>query len=137
MAYVSQELKAKIAPKVKALLKQYGLKGSLSVRHHSTLVLTVSSGKIDFIDNFNTTCETIPRAAHLPFQPATKSIQVNTYWCHEHFSGAAKEFLVQAVDCLKGPDFFDHSDAQTDYFHCSHYVDINIGRWDRPYTVSV
>lgn len=137
MAYVSQEMKARLAPAVKALLKRYGLKGSLSVRHHSTLVLTLNSGRIDFIKNFNTTCERIPRPEHLPFQPATKSIQVNTYWCHEHFSGAAKEFLTAAVEALKGPDFFDHSDAQTDYFHRSHYYDINIGRWDKPYTVSV
>lgn len=137
MAYVSQELKAKLAPAVKALLKKYGLKGSLSVNNHSTLVLTIGSGRIDFIDNFNRTCERIPRPEHLPFQPATKSIQVNTYWCHEHFSGAAKDFLVAAVDALKGPDFFDHSDAQTDYFHRSHYVDINIGRWNKPYTVTV
>lgn len=136
MAYVSQEMKAKIAPTVKALLKRYGLKGSLSVHHHSTLVLTVGSGRIDFIKNFNTTCERIPRPEHLPFQPAEKSIQVNTYWCHEHFSGAAKDFLVAAVEALKGPDYFDHSDIQTDYFHRSHYVDINIGRWDKPYTVT-
>jgi hypothetical protein len=34
---------------------------------------------------------------------------------------------------MKGPDFFDHSDSQTDYFHLSHYTDINIGKWDRPY----
>jgi hypothetical protein len=137
MAYVSQEMKSKLAPAVKALLKQYGLKGSLSVYNHATLVLTIGSGRIDFIKNFNETCSKIPRAEHLPFQPADKNIQVNTYWCHEHFSGKAKEFLVQAVEALKGPDFFDHSDAQTDYFHRSHYIDINIGRWDRPYTVTV
>lgn len=134
MAYVSQEMKAKIAPKIKALLKQYGVKGSLSVRHHSTLVLTVGSGRIDFIGNFNNTCERKPRPEHLPFQPASGHIQVNTYWCHEHFDGKARDFLVSAVAALKGPDYFDHSDAQTDYFHCSHYVDINIGRWNKPYT---
>jgi hypothetical protein len=137
MAYVSQEMKAQLAPAVKALLKQYGLKGSLSVDNHSTLVLTVNSGRIDFIKNFNETCERIPRAEHLPFQPAEKSIQVNTYWAHEHFSGKAKDFVVAAIAALKGPNFFDHSDIQTDYFHRSHYIDINIGRWNRPYTVTV
>jgi hypothetical protein len=137
MAYVSQEMKSKLSPAVKALLKKYGLKGSLSVRHHSTLVLTVNSGRIDFIKNFNETCERQPKYNDRQFQPAEKSIQVNTYWCHEHFSGDARDFLVAAVDALKGPDFFDHSDIQTDYFHRSHYIDINIGRWDKPYTVAV
>jgi hypothetical protein len=135
MAYVSQEMKAKLAPTVKALLKKYGLKGSLSVRNHSTLALTISQGKIDFIGNFNETCSRQPKYNDRQFIPAEKSIQVNTYWCHEHFSGKAAEFLVQAVQALKGPDFFDHSDIQTDYFHCSHYVDINIGRWNKPYAL--
>lgn len=136
MAYVSQEMKSKLAPAVKALLKQYGLKGSISVHNHSTLVLTVSSGKIDFIKNFNETCSKLPRPEHLPFQPADKNISVNTYWAHEHFTGKAKDFIVAAIDALKGPDFFDHSDISTDYFHRSHYVDINIGRWNKPYTVT-
>ncbi len=137
MAYVSQEMKAKIAPAVKALLKKYGLKGSLSVNHHSTLVLTVSSGRIDFIKNYNETCSAQPRYNDREFQAAKDHIQVNPYWCQEHFSGAAKDFLVAAVQALKGPDYFDHSDIQTDYFHCSHYVSINIGRWNKPYTVTV
>ena len=34
-----------------------------------------------------------------------------------------------------GKDYFDHSDAQIDYFHCSHYIDVNIGRWDQPYAL--
>jgi hypothetical protein len=136
MAYVSQEMKSKLAPAVKALLKQYGLKGSISVHNHSTMVLTVSSGRIDFIKNFNETCSKLPRPEHLPFQPADKNICVNTYWAHEHFTGKAKDFIVAAIDALKGPDFFDHSDISTDYFHRSHYVDINIGRWNKPYTVT-
>jgi hypothetical protein len=131
MAYVSQEMKAKTAPTIKALLKKYGLKGSLSVRNHSTLVLTVRQGTIDFIGNFNETNQPNGRS----FTPAKDSIQVNTYWAHEHFSGRAAEFLSKAIQTLKGPDFFDHSDAQTDYFHCSHYIDINIGRWNQPYAL--
>lgn len=135
MAYVSQEMKAKAAPVIKDLLKKYGLKGSLSVRHHSTLVLTLSQGKIDFIKNFNETNVRQPRYNDREFTPAKDSIQVNTYWAHEHFSGKAAEFLGKAIEALKGPEFFDHSDIQTDYFHRSHYIDINIGRWNKPYAL--
>ena len=53
MAYVSQELKAKLAPKIKAICKKYGVKASLAVRHHSTLVLNIKSGKVDFITDYN------------------------------------------------------------------------------------
>jgi hypothetical protein len=37
---------------------------------------------------------------------------------------------------MKGPDFFDHSDLMTDYFHRSHYTDIRIGTWDKPYALA-
>jgi hypothetical protein len=135
MAYVSQEMKAKLAPTIKAICKKYNVKASLAVRHHSTLVLNVRQGDIDFIGNFNNTAEKLSRPAHLPFQPATKSIDVNTYWYHEHFSGAAKDFLKEMIAAMEGPDFFNEDDAQTDYFHRSHYIDINIGTWDKPYAL--
>lgn len=135
MAYVSQELKAKLAPTIKAICKKYGVKASLAVRHHSTLVLNIKEGSIDFLGNYNEVCGAKLRPAHLPFQPATKSIDVNTYWFHEHFSGTAKDFLTEMVAAMKGPEFFDHSDIQSDYFHLSHYIDINVGKWDKAYTL--
>ena len=112
MAYMNQEKKAKIATKIKPLLKRYGLKGSLAVRNHSTIVLNLKSGKIDF---------------------GGDRIQVNTYWVHEHYTGVAKEFLEQAVKALKSADWYDESDAQIDYFNTAYYVDINVGQWNKPY----
>ena len=135
MAYVDQSLKAKLAPTIKAILKKYGLKGSLAVRHHSTLVLNIKSGKIDFIRNFNSIAGAISRPNHLPFQPATKSIDVNTYWLHEHFSGEAKACLTELKEAMEGPDFFNNDDCQSDYFNRRHYIDLNIGNWDKPYTL--
>ena len=140
MAYVSQELKSKLSPKIKAICKKYKVKASIAVRHHSTLVLNVKSGKIDFIENYIKTdadkvvankmsADTI---AHIR---KNQSLDVNTYWAHEHYSGKAKQFLTEMISAMKGPDFFDHTDAQSDYFHRSHYIDINIGKWDRPYIV--
>ena len=134
MAYVSQDFKAKLAPTIKAICKKYNVKASIAVRHHSSLVLNIKQGAIDFLGNYNSVCGSKPRPDHLPFQPATKSIDVNTYWYQEHFSGMAKAFLDEMVVAMKGPDFFDHSDIQSDYFHLSHYIDINIGQWDKPYT---
>ena len=48
MAYVSQQDKAKLAPQIKKVLNKYGMKGSISIRHHSSLVVTLQSGAIDF-----------------------------------------------------------------------------------------
>lgn len=115
MAYMNQENKAKIAAKIKPLLKRYGLKGSLAVRNHSTIVLNLKSGNIDF---------------------GGERIQVNTYWAHEHYTGVAKEFLVQAIKELKSADWYDESNSQEDYFNTAYYVDINVGQWDKPYQIT-
>ena len=140
MAYVSQELKSKLSPTIKAICKKYKVKASIAVRHHSTLVLNVKSGKIDFIENYIKT--DADKVAANKMSPDTiahirknQSLDVNTYWAHEHYSGKAKQFLTEMISAMKGPDFFDETDAQTDYFHCSHYIDINIGKWDKPYIV--
>ena len=62
-------------------------------------------------------------------------INVNPYWYHEHFSGKSKEFISEALDALKSADWYDESDAQVDYFNTAYYVDINIGKWNKPYIV--
>ena len=140
MAYVSQELKSKVSPQIKAICKKYKVKASIAVRHHSTLVLNVKSGKIDFIENYiKTDADKVVANKMSPDTIAhirkNQSLDVNTYWAHEHYSGKAKQFLTEMISAMKGPDFFDHTDAQSDYFHCSHYIDINIGKWDKPYIV--
>lgn len=135
MAYVSQEMKAKLAPRVKAICKRYGVKGSLAVRHHSTLVLNVKSGKIDFFESYNRHMTSHRSGMPRQHVPEHKHIQVNTYHYDSHFDGAAADFLAEVIPALKGPDYFDNSDPQTDFFHCSHYVDVNVGRWDKPYVI--
>lgn len=140
MAYVSQDLKARLAPKIKAILKRYGVKASLAVRHHSTLVLNVKSGKIDFIGNYIKTDAEKPygvpmSADQVAYIQTKQCLDVNTHWFQEHYSGTAQKFLDEMISAMRGPEFFDHTDAQTDYFHCSHYIDINIGQWDKPYTL--
>jgi len=127
MAYMNQERKAKIAAAIKPILKKYGLKGSLSVRNHSTAVLTIKSGKIDFIGNFNKTCE--------PRFMADKCIDVNPYWYQDHFDGIAKAALAEIVPAMYSADWYDNSDAQVDYFDTAYYIDVNIGKWDKPYTL--
>ena len=119
MAYVSQADKKELAPAIKAVLNKYGMKGTIAVRHHSTLVVTVKSGAIDFSD----------------YMRGEAYIDVNPYWIDQHYSGIARDFLNELLDAMKGPNYFNHDDAMTDYFHRSHYTDICIGTaWNKPYT---
>ena len=117
MAYVSQKDKAELAPAIKKVLSKYGMKGSISIRHHSTLQVTLQSGSIDFGE----------------YTHGDGYIQVNTYHIDSHYRGKAKAFLTELLAAMKGPDYFNNDDAMTDYFHRSHYTDINVGRWNKPY----
>jgi hypothetical protein len=134
MAYVSQERKAQLAPAIKSICKQYGVKASLAVRHHSTLVLNIKSGPIDFIGNFNATIQDRDPSGRKHINQAKDSIDVNPYWYHEHFTGEAKEFLTKVISAMNAGNH-DRSDIQTDYFDVGWYIDVNIGRWDRPYAL--
>jgi hypothetical protein len=124
MAYMNQEKKKVIAAKLKPVLKKYGVKGSLSVRNHMSIVLNVKSGKIDFFEDYGDR------------EDAAKfGIQVNPYWFQEHFTGKSKEFLTEAFDALKAAGYYNNSDAQIDYFDTAYYYDINIGKWNKPYAL--
>ena len=140
MAYVSQEMKAKLAPTIKAICKKFGIKASIAVRHHSTLVLNVRQGSIDFIENYIATDAAKNYGNKMSedqvaYIRKNRSLDVNTYWVKDHYSGQAKSFLMEMIAAMEGPDFFNEDDAQTDYFNRSHYIDINIGSWDKPYVL--
>jgi hypothetical protein len=131
MAYMSQEHKARLAPTIKAICKRYGIKATLSVRNHSSLVLTVKQGTIDFIGNY---AQVTGKTAD-DWAVKKGNIDVNPYHYDKHFDGRALKFLKEVIPAMYGPDYFDHSDIQSDYFHCSHYIDVNIGKWNAPYAL--
>ena len=133
MAYMSQEKKAVLAPRIKAILKKYGVKGSLAIRSHSTLVLNLKSGKIDFISNSNRVCSESHYQVSSGFKPNTKGYSsVNPYWYQDHYDGEAKAFLKEILTVMNDGNH-DRSDIMTDYFDVGWYVDINIGKWDKSY----
>ena len=135
MAYMSQENKAVIAAKIKPILAKYGVKGSLSVCNHSTIVLTLKSGKIDFIENLNRVCGSSHYQTSNGFRPETRDyVDVNPYWYKDHFDGKAKKFLDEALRVLNTGNH-DNSDSQTDYFDVGWYVDVKVGKWNKPYIV--
>ena len=111
MAYVSQELKAKLAPAIKAVCKKFGVKASLAVRNHMCLVLNVKSSKIDFGGDY---------------------VQVNPYWYKDHYDGKARAFLSEVIPAMNNGNW-DESDAQVDYFNVGWYIDVHIGKWNKPY----
>ena len=136
MAYVSQELKSKLSPAIKAVCKKYGIKASIAVRNHMTLALNVKSGKIDFIGNSNRVCGADHYQVARGFKPNTTGYdQVNPYHFQSHYDGDAKAFLSEVLAVMNDGNW-DKSDIQSDYFNVGWYVDVNIGSWNKPYTVA-
>lgn len=126
MAYVSQDRKAALAPAIKAVCKKYGIKATLSVYHHSTLCLNISSGKIDFFKHL----------APSPYRRGDEgSVQVNVYHVESHWmDGEAKDFLKEVLVAMNAGNH-DNSDIMTDYFDVGWYCEINVGKWNKPYVV--
>ena len=127
MAFVNQERKAKLAPAIKAALKKHGMKGTIAVRHHSALVVTLQSGPIDF------------RADYVGQRKndVHDNFQVNEVWYKDHFTGAALALLEELIPAMNGrgtdDENFDNSDSMTDYFHVGWYITVDVGRWNKPY----
>ena len=119
MAYISQKDKKELAVGIKKVLKKYGCKGNIGVKDNMSLYVDVMEGPIDF--------------KHTHGDGYT---QVNTYWIDDHWSGVAKDFLNELLTEMKGKKYFNNDDIQTDYFCRSHYTDINIGKYNKPYKLT-
>ena len=118
MAYIGQKEKKELAPAIKKVLKTYGMKGSIAIDNHSSLVVNVKEGVLDFTGHFT---------------HGDGYIQVNTYHIDNWYSGTIKNFLNDLVKAMKGTNWYNKSDAMIDYFDIAYYIDINIGKWDKPY----
>lgn len=134
MAWVTKENLEGKKPIIKAILKEYGLKGSLSGTNSYTMKLTVTSGKIDFIGNY---LETVKlkhdyEKNHLNGVAEDQCVDINPYWYKEHFSGMALEALQKLVGAMQTGNH-DRSDIQSDYFDVGWYIGISIGKYNKPY----
>ena len=92
MAYISQQEKKEIAPVVKGILKEYGLKGTLGIDNHSSLVLKIKDTIGMFADKF----------AEDEFT-AKWGLNVNEYWIEDHYGAdpVRVEMLNKVVDAMK------------------------------------
>tara|TARA_B100001094_G_C18179412_1_gene799939 strand:- start:1367 stop:1792 length:426 start_codon:yes stop_codon:yes gene_type:complete len=133
MAYMNQEDKKKLTPQIKKVLKKYGVKGTIAVKHHSTLVVNIKSSNLDFIGNINANR---PEHKKELYGEIEDYVQVNTYHIENNYTGECKKFLTELSLAMNGCEEIqnhDNSDMMTDYFDIGWYTDINIGKWDKPY----
>ena len=122
-AYMNQERKAIIAAELKKVIPK-GWKWSLGVRHHSTIVLTIAAAPIDLLAGQKHAI-TGTRGGHL---------QLNVYHPESHFQGDLLVIFREIIAAMNTGNW-DKSDSQSDYFNVGWYVDVDIGKWDKPFKV--
>ena len=133
MAYMNQVRKKELEAGVKAVLKKHGLKGRLGVQNHSTLVLNLSEGKVDFAASYNEVASHRLTSWGDPVAKCDESfVPVNEYHIESQFAGKAKDILLELKTAMMAGNW-DKSDIMSDYHNVGWYIDINIGRYDRPY----
>ena len=119
MAHMTQAQKQIFAAALKIALKDYPeIKYSLSVRDHSEISCRITKGP-QYLD------------------PIGKGdISVNQYHINSHYKDnqeAAK--VLNLINDVLHVGYHNNSDCYSDYHDVSWYININIGRWDKPYEV--
>jgi hypothetical protein len=128
MAYISKEKVQEKTLKLKALNKEYGIKASFSGSNSSSLTLTLHSGSINFFEYL--VPEIKVNASKEEF-----NLQLNHYYLSNWFDDSLALDYLNKVYSVMLEGHFDKSDIQSDYFHCSWYNFMQIGRWNKPYKV--
>ena len=124
MAFVDQAKKSRIAAQRKKVIPQ-GWKYSLAVRNHSTIVCTIASAPFELIKACKGSEYFNPETAtHCSINPYHNAAQVE--------DECVADVLCLVLDALN-TDNHNRSDSQTDYFDVGHYVDLQIGRWNKPF----
>jgi hypothetical protein len=129
---MNQEKKARIAAELKKIMPK-GWKYTLGVHHNSTIVLNIMKAPVDLIAMANN--HNVEFAARRGEQPYVikDHYQANPYYPQNSFEGETLELMQKVNAVLYGCDYFDHSESQVDYYHCAYYVNINIGKWNKPF----
>ena len=135
MAYISTQEVAAIRKELKAQLPQY--KFSVTKHHHSSVTVAFMKGpafaEFQTRDRYTGEFKDDVMGDHE---------QLNHYHA-ESFYGEENGALIKKVEKIiktapvkaGGREWYDNSDAMTDYFDTAFYMNIHVGKWDKPYVV--
>ena len=109
MAYINKETSAKIRTVLKELYPE--IKWSVRIQDYMVLHVTIVES---------------------PYWKDGDSFRVNHHWIEEHFSGIQKEVLLDIDKIIREVgEYFNNSDAQSDYFDYAFFYHIHIGKCDK------
>ena len=123
-----------------ALKAEFGkdFKFSVTRNHYSGVRIAIMSGVANFYDGeLDTTDKYSGRVYEFDGYA-----QINHY--HLHYYGAYQTLLEKiseiahtAPGLAGGKKYFCEDDVMSDYFSRAYYVNIHVGRWDKPYEINL
>lgn len=135
MAYIEKERVAEIRAELKKLFPTF--KFSVTRQDHSSVVIKILKGDIDFFDDAmrpdgtNNHGETYKLSDYRKEQGHTS---VNHFWIEDHWCGEAQEMLLKIKEiACKGNVDRNAGDMGADYPAWNFFVEISIGAYNRPY----
>lgn len=134
MAYFSQAQKKQVAQKVRPILKENGLRGTLAVRNHSTVLLNIWSGPIDLLGMINAHRAAESERWGRPYHPA-KYVTITRHELRSMEDNAPELHAIFAplFEALESAGWYDRSDSQVDYFDTAYYAQIQVGTYKKAY----
>jgi hypothetical protein len=73
--------------------------------------------------------------------PTDEYSPINQYWLDDNWSAPVAKVFKKILEIIKtapakaegGEQWFDKSDSQTDYFYTAFYINMQAGKWNKPY----
>lgn len=131
MAFFTQAMKAERAPAIAKLAKEYGVKLSMKVDNGKSFVVTLLSGSIDFMNDYNETRK-VTRWYQNPQVQDYVQLSNHCNFAENFSNNKAIEFLTKLTDIAMQGNF-DDSDLMTDYHNVGFYFNLHIGKWNKYY----
>lgn len=137
MAYINANEVRAIREELKARFPGF----KFGVRKSSSSLgvdVTIKSGPIDFIGNYNETVSQQP-GGYRNGQAAENYLQINQFWFQDHFTGTAQDVIGGVLEVIKtAPDrkWYDKSDSMIDYFDTAYYIHLTVGDWNTPFQLT-
>ena len=142
MAYITQEMKKELAPAIKSVLKKFGVKGTISINHNTSLNVNIKEGIVDFIGIFNADVKALVDRGDISGfgrQINEGYYQENPYRVYEPYDReltSVEKFVNELQIAMRGTMYYNNDDIMTDYFDSAYFMGINIGKYDKPYKLT-
>jgi hypothetical protein len=139
MANITQEQKKQISPAIKAVLKEYGMKGTIGIKNYTMLVVNLKAGELDLLGALQKYNDYRAKLHDQKSINVGGNEEVNHYWIVDQMNEIEEnkiaQFYKKLINAMKSAGWYNKSDINTDYFDTAYYLSINVGRWDRDYVL--